>query len=57
VKLTREELKAFNPETTSIQPFLVHSGARFQMAADYQLERIAPPSWLNHEDIQSAPSQ
>jgi hypothetical protein len=48
-------LKAFNPETTPIQPFLVHSGARFQMAADYQLQRIEPPSWLNHEDIQNAP--
>jgi hypothetical protein len=42
-------------ETTPMQPFLVHSGARFQMAADYQLQRIEPPSWLNHEDIQNAP--
>ncbi len=38
-----------------MHPFLVHSGARFQMAEDYQLERIEPPSWLNHEDIQTAP--
>jgi hypothetical protein len=55
LKFTREELKSFNPETTPMQPFLVHSGARFQMAADYQLQRIEPPSWLNHEDIQNAP--
>ena len=38
-----------------MHPFLVHSGARFQMAADYQLARIEPPSWLNHEDIQNTP--
>jgi hypothetical protein len=54
LKFTREELKSFNPETTAMQAFLVHSGARFQMAADYQLARIDPPSWLNHEDIQNA---
>ena len=55
LKFAREELRSFNPETTSIHSFLVQSGARFQMAADYQLERIEPPSWLNHEDIQNAP--
>jgi hypothetical protein len=55
LKFTREELKSFNPETTPMHPFLVHSGARFQMAADYQLARIEPPSWLHHEDIQNAP--
>jgi hypothetical protein len=55
LKFAREELKTFNPETTPMHPFLVHSGARFQMAADYQLARIEPPSWLNHEDIQNAP--
>jgi len=54
LKFTREELKAFDPETTPMHPFLVHSGARFQMAADYQLARIEPPSWLNYEDIQNA---
>jgi hypothetical protein len=54
LRFTRKELKAFNPETP-IHPFLVHSGAKFQMAADYQLARIEPPSWLNHEDIQNAP--
>ena len=55
LKFTREELKAFNPESNSMHPFLVHSGARFQMTADYQLGRIEPPFWLNHEDIQIAP--
>ena len=54
LKFTREELKAFNPETTPMHPFLIHSGARFQMAADYQLARIEPPSWLNHDDIQNS---
>jgi len=57
LKFTREELKAFNPDTTPMHPFLVHSGARFQMAGDYQLARIEPPSWLNHEDIQNAPGE
>ena len=55
LKFAREELKALDPEITPMHPFPVHSGARFQMAADYQLARIEPPSWLNHEDIQSAP--
>jgi len=48
-------MKAFNLETTPMHPFLVQSGARFQMAEDYQLARIEPPSWLNHQDIQNAP--
>src|ERR1017187_7326924 len=56
LKFTREELKAFDPETTPMHPFLVHSGARFQVEADYQLGRIEPPSWLNHEDIQNTQS-
>ncbi|MGD0816619.1 MAG: hypothetical protein ABSA83_23765 [Verrucomicrobiota bacterium] len=55
LNFAREELKTFNPETTPMHPFLVHSGARFQVSADYQLGRIEPPSWLNHEDIQNAP--
>ena len=40
LRFTRKELKAFSPETTSMHPFLVHSGGRFQLAADYQLARI-----------------
>jgi hypothetical protein len=55
LKFARDELNAFNPETTPMQPFLIHSNARFQMAGDYELARIEPPSWLNHEDIQNAP--
>ena len=54
LKFAREDLKSFNPETTPMQPFLVHSGARFQLAADYQLARIEPPSWLNYEDVKNA---
>lgn len=53
-KYTREELKNYNPETTSMLSFLVHSGARFNQAPDFKLERIEPPSWLKHEDVQNA---
>ena len=54
LKFDREELKALDPQSTPIHSFLVHSGARFQLADDYELERIDAPSWLNHEDIQNA---
>ncbi len=57
LEFAREDLKSFNPETTPMQPFLVHSGARFQMAADYQLARIEPPSWLKHDNVKNAPVQ
>jgi hypothetical protein len=54
IKFTRDELKNFNLETTSMLSFLVHSGARFNQAPDIKLERIEPPSWLKHEDVQKA---
>ena len=52
LKFSREELKTFNPETTLMHSFLVPSGARSLLAEDYQLERIEPPTWLKHEEIQ-----
>lgn len=54
IQFARDALKNYNPETTSMISFLVHSGARFNQAADFKLERIEPPSWLKHDDVQNA---
>jgi len=49
---TRDELKGRNPDKTSMLSFLTHSGARFNVASDFKLARIDPPSWLDHADLQ-----
>lgn len=54
VKYPREEMKNYNPESTPMRSFLVHIGARFNQASNFKLERIDPPSWLKHEDVQQA---
>jgi hypothetical protein len=57
VKFPREELKNYNPETTPMRSFLIHVGARFDQAANFKLQRIEPPSWLKHEDVQHASAE
>jgi hypothetical protein len=54
VHYTRDELKAYNPDTTAMLSFLTRFGARFKVAGDFKLERIDPPSWLSHADVQNA---
>lgn len=51
---SRDGLRGFDAEKTSMQTLLIDSGSRFDLGADYKLKRIAPPSWLAVEDLQGA---
>jgi hypothetical protein len=57
IRLLRDELKNYNPDSATMFSFLTHSGARFSLGSDYKLDRIDPPSWLTHEDVQKASAE
>lgn len=48
VTLNRDAVKNFDGE--NLTAFMVRSAARFDVNADGGLNRIEPPSWLQHED-------
>lgn len=56
VPFDRERVKAFGQDD-SLDGLFAHLGGRFDMNGDGGLNRIEPPSWLQHEDykhLQSA---
>ena len=56
VAFDREAVKAFGPDD-NLEALLARLGGRFDMNEDGGLNRIQPPSWLQHEDykhLQSA---
>jgi len=56
VAFDREAVKAFGPDD-NLEALLARLGGRFDKNEDGGLNRIQPPSWLQHEDykhLQSA---